>query len=132
MKKQFLIFLLILIVPVVFAGAFIVNISAESDGENIVVKWTTSQEIDLNHFVVERRSVNSSFGPISENISAKGSNSNYEFVDQNAYKTTDAVYIYRLKIVSKNGDIEHSGEISVSHSVSSVRRTWGSIKALFR
>lgn len=115
-----------------FAGAVIIDITATSNGENIVVKWNTAEESNMKHFLIERKSVSAVFGTISDVIDAQGDNSSYEFIDENAYKTSDAVYIYRLKIVENSGNVTYSGEISVSHNVSSVKRTWGSIKALFR
>jgi len=42
------------------------------------------------------------------------------------------IFIYRLKIVDTNGQASYSNEVSVSHNVSGVKRTWGSIKAMFR
>jgi len=86
----------------------------------------------MSYFVVERKSVNGNFAAVSQPIAAKGNNSSYEFIDENAFKSTDFLFVYQLKIVDKDNKISHSGTVSVSHSVSSVRRTWGSIKALFR
>jgi len=134
MNKRKLIFSLIfiLIVSTIWAGAHIINISAESNDNNIVIQWTTSEETNLDHFIVERKSFNDEFAVISQPIVSKGSNSSYEYIDENAFKSTDLIFVYRLKIVEKDNKISYSGEVSVSHSVSSVRRTWGSIKALFR
>ncbi len=135
MKKQIILSALIftvLLASTLFAGATIIDIVANSDGENIAIRWNTAEEINMQHFMIERKSVNSAFGSISELIEAKGDNSSYEYIDENAYKTSDVVYIYRLKIVEESGNVSYSGEISVSHNVSSVKRTWGSIKALFR
>lgn len=134
MKKKIITSGLILsfLVSTLFAGAVIIDISASSDGENIVIRWSTAEETNMKHFQIERKSVNSTFATISDDINATGHNSYYEFVDENAYKTSDAVYVYRLKITESTGNITHSGEVSVSHKVSSVKRTWGSIKALFR
>jgi len=135
MKKRFSKILTLIIASfasTLFAGAIIINLSAESNGENITLKWQTTQESNLSYFVVERKSVSGSFGVVSESILSKGNNSSYEFVDENAFKTSDAVFIYRLKIIDSDNQITYSGELSVTHSVSSVKRTWGSIKALFR
>jgi len=115
-----------------WAGAHLISLTAESDDSNIIIQWTTSEETNLSNFVVERKAVSGEFAPISEPILAKGSNSSYEFVDENAFKSNDLLFVYQLKIIDKDNKISHSGTVSVSHSVSSVRRTWGSIKALFR
>ncbi|MGD8777761.1 MAG: hypothetical protein PVH88_02240 [Ignavibacteria bacterium] len=115
----------------VFGGAEFNSYEVESSNGNIVVKWSTGEETNLSHFVVTRRTPNSDFGEIAI-ISSKGSNSSYEYVDENAYKTSDAVYVYQVLIVDNDGKITKSKELTIAHIVSSVKRTWGSIKALFR
>ncbi len=115
----------------VFAGAFIQFFNAKSEGDNIRLEWRTAEESNLKMFAVERKSYNNGFVEIGF-VSPKGSNSSYVFVDQNVYKTTDLIFTYRLKIVDNNNQFSYSNEISVSHSVSGVKRTWGSIKAMFR
>jgi len=132
-KKKFIFFsIFILIATTIWAGAHLISFTAESYDSNIKISWTTSQETNLNNFVVERKTFGSNFAVISQPIAAKGDNSSYEFVDENAFKSADLLFVYRLKIIEKNNSTSYSGEVSVSHSVSSVRRTWGSIKALFR
>jgi len=64
-------------------------------------------------------------------VAPKGNNSFYEFVDQTAFKTTASVYQYRIRIVAQDGTT-YSKVMVVSHNVSSVKRTWGSLKAMFR
>lgn len=64
-------------------------------------------------------------------VQPKGPNSSYQFVDKSAYKTSDAFYRYRVAIVDNSGYTSYSQEIAVS-SLSGVKRTWGSIKAMFR
>lgn len=121
-----------LIVATVYAGAYIQYFQGRSESDNIKLEWQTGDESNLQKFVIERKTPQSSFAEI-ENVSPKGSNSYYSFIDQNTYKTNDMVYIYRLKIVDFNNQVSYSAEVTVSHSVSSVaKRTWGSIKAMFR
>ncbi|MFN3695389.1 MAG: hypothetical protein ACK4UV_10305, partial [Ignavibacterium sp.] len=115
-----------------FASAFIQSITARSDGENIIVEWKTGEESSsLSKFVVERKTPNNGFIEIGT-VSPKGSNSFYTFVDNNIFKGNDYIFTYRLKIVDNNSQITYSTEVSVSHSISGVKRTWGSIKAMFR
>jgi hypothetical protein len=42
------------------------------------------------------------------------------------------IYYYRLKLVDGNGNYVYSNTITVTHIISGVRSTWGSIKAIFR
>ncbi|MEW6506878.1 MAG: hypothetical protein AB1432_03925 [Bacteroidota bacterium] len=129
MKSKVLILFLISI-TVVYSGVELIRFTAKSLNGNVVLNWQTATETNLKHFVVERRSADGNFFEIA--IVEPRSDKNYQYVDQSAFKTLDAVYSYRLKIVDNDGSISYSGIQSVYHNVSSVKRTWGSIKALFR
>lgn len=121
-----------LIIATVYAGAYIEYFHARSESDNVRLEWQTSEETNLQKFVIERKTPQSSFTEIAS-VSPKGNNSNYVFTDQNAYKTNDMVFVYRLKIVDNNDQVTYSADVTVSHSISSVaKRTWGSIKAMFR
>ena len=63
---------------------------------------------------------------------AKGSNQPYDFVDESAFRTYATYYKYRITALYANGARSDPFETGVPHTVSSVRRTWGSIKAMFR
>ncbi len=115
----------------IFANALLSFFQAHSDGNDIIVEWQTTQENNLKEFVIQRKTTNSDFIDLDK-VKAKGSNSYYSYRDESAYKTTGTLYIYRLKIVDNDNTVSYSAEVSVSHNVSSVKRTWGSIKALFR
>lgn len=131
MKKLILLISIVFIITTAFAGAFLDFFSARSEGENVKIEWKTGEEKDLKEFVIERRSVNGYFTTLSV-IEPKGSNSYYTYRDENAYKSNNFVFIYRIKLVDLDNSFSYSKEISVSHSVSGVKRTWGSIKAMFR
>lgn len=124
-------FIFLLFISVVYAGAYIDYFHARSEGEDVRLEWKTGEESNLSKFVVERKTPQSSFVEIGS-IDPKGSNSYYTYIDKNAYKANDLLFSYRLKIVENNNNVSYSSEVSVSHNVSGVRRTWGSIKAMFR
>lgn len=121
----------LLLIATVYGGAFIQYFQGKSESDNIKLEWQTGEENNLQKFVIERKTPQSSFAEVGT-ITPKGSNSYYSYIDQNAYKTNDLIFIYRLKIVDNNGQITYSNETTVSHSISGVKRTWGSIKAMFR
>ncbi|GAB4300128.1 MAG: hypothetical protein Kow0098_27200 [Ignavibacteriaceae bacterium] len=132
MKNQlFGILLSFLIVSAVFAGAYLEYFYAHSEGESIKLEWKTGEETNLSHFVIERRTPDAGFIEIDQ-LPAQGSNSYYSYIDDSAYRVNDLVFIYRLKIVDNDNQISYSAEVTVSHSISGVKRTWGSIKAMFR
>lgn len=113
------------------AGAFLDFFHARSESENVKLEWKTGEELNLQHFIVERKNPQSSYTSLAT-IQPLGSNKLYTYIDENAYKATDLIFIYRLKIVDTNGQSTYSSEVSVSHNISGVKRTWGSIKAMFR
>lgn len=111
------------------------SIQAFSDGVNITIRWTTENEANVIVFEILRStSYNGGFVPIAT-VDPKGS-SLYEFVDKSAFRRTTTVYYYRIKVRLTNGEnyfpALNESPVSVNHNVSGVRRTWGSIKAMFR
>ncbi|MEW5799072.1 MAG: hypothetical protein AB1728_08685 [Bacteroidota bacterium] len=108
------------------------TMQARSDGSNVIVQWGSSDESNVKEFEVERRSGAGTEFQWIATVPKKGSNSFYEYIDKSAFKTTGTIYQYKIKIVMNNGNSEYSSIITVSHNVSSVKRTWGSLKAMFR
>jgi hypothetical protein len=106
------------------------SLSAYSNGTNIVVRWASDDETGVTGYTIERKAGGSStFVRLTDPaLAPKGSGSAYEFVDNTAFRTLDNFYQYRITALGVNAVYY----VSVNHSVSSVRRTWGSIKAMFR
>ncbi len=131
MKIKSIIILFLIVASVsLYAGADILKLTARSQNGNVVVFWQSSTETNLKHYVVERKTVNGSFVEVGTVLPK--TDKNYEFTDQTAFKGAETLYVYRLKIVDNDGSVSYSWEVAVPHNVSSVKRTWGSIKALFR
>jgi hypothetical protein len=107
--------------------------SAWSDGSNITIRWLSEDETGVSKYVLERRAgANGTFIQLVE-IQPRGNNETYQFVDETAFRLTESIYQYRLKVVFGNSAAPiYYGPITVSHRTSDVRRTWGSIKAMFR
>ncbi len=108
------------------------SLQANSDGVNVTLRWITDDEATVAHFEVERRSgTDGAFMSIAT-VDPKGS-SLYEYIDNSAFRKIVTLYQYRVKIVYTNGtNPTYTGILTVSHTVSGVRRTWGSIKSMFR
>lgn len=124
----------ILIVSIsVFAGGIKDgSLSASSDGANITIRWMSEDESGVSRFVLERKAgINGAFMPLVE-LTPKGNNASYQYVDDSAFRATESIYKYQVKVVYSNGNTSIYGPITVSHRTSDVRRTWGSIKAMFR
>lgn len=130
MKARLIISVFLLSAVITFAGADLAKLTARSQNGNVLISWQSVTESNVRYYVVERKTVNGGF---VELVTVYPKNDKvYEYLDQSAYKTTGTLYIYRLKIVDNDGSVSYSWEVSVPHNVSSVKRTWGSIKALFR
>ena len=113
-----------------YADAVITEFSAEPSRDKITLKWKTAEEENINLFFVERSTNNKDFSKIGE-VVARGSNSEYEYVDDNL-SDVKTIYYYRLRIRSNEGRFQISESISVIPNISSFIKTWGSIKALFQ
>ena len=113
------------------------SLSAESQSNGVSIRWTSDNETGVAAYKIERSVSDGSSGFIIvvERFAAKGSGQAYIFVDETAFRTTDSFYRYRITPVDAYGNQvgpEQYYTSVISSKVSSVRRTWGSIKAMFR
>ena len=126
-------FLLVMSSIVALAGAIIRDgsLEARSDGNDVTIQWGTTEESSVQEFAIERQASSETGFVEIGSVAPLGSNSYYSFTDKTAFKTTTSVYQYRIRIVAADGT-KYSKVMVVSHNVSSVKRTWGSLKAMFR
>jgi len=108
--------------------------TAQSNGSNVVVRWTTQDETGVEGFQVLRRNgFTGEFSIISGSVVApKGNNSTYEFTDSDVFKTSSGLFQYKVRILNGQSPSPETEIVSVSHVSSAAKRTWGSIKAMFR
>lgn len=108
------------------------TLQAYSDGSVITIRFNTENEKNVEKFYIERRQgTDGTFIRIAA-LNPKGP-SLYEYIDNSAFKSTANIYQYQIRVTFSNGNTDELiGPITVSHSVNSVKRTWGSIKAMFR
>jgi hypothetical protein len=128
------VFLAVLIVGTVSAIIIKDRPTAQSNGSNVVVRWTTVDETGVEGFQVLRRNgFTGDFATITGSIiSPKGNNSTYEFTDSDVFKTSSGLFQYKVRILNGQNPAPETEIVSVSHVSSAARRTWGSIKAMFR
>lgn len=112
------------------ADAEILEFQAEPSSNKITLNWRTGVEKNITSFYIERSSNNNDFMKVGE-VDPTGTNSRYEFVDESISRVR-SIYYYRLRVVNNNGSSQFSESLPVIPNVSSIKRTWGSIKALFR
>jgi hypothetical protein len=108
------------------------SLSGASNGSGIFLRWMSEDEAGVARIEVQRAAgVNGLFFTIHE-MAPKGGNQAYDYFDDSAFRVTGSVYRYQIKAVFRDGSAVQCAPITVRHDVSSVRRTWGSIKAMFR
>ncbi len=132
LMKNFLVLFLLITTSALSGSIREGTMQARSDGSNVTIQWGSTDESTVKEFVIERRSGTAGEFISIAVIAKQGSNSFYEYVDKSAFKSTGSVYQYRIKIISSSGGVELSNVITISHNVSGVKRTWGSLKAMFR
>lgn len=96
-----------------------------------VLTWESKVEQDAKHYEVHRRSQSAPGFESIGTIAVKGAGSSYEFVDTKLYKMDETVE-YQLYAVSMQGQHLEFPVKHISYSPTAVRRTWGSIKAMFQ
>jgi hypothetical protein len=119
---------------IVFAAVSLQYFTAKNNSEGILVEWKTVDESGTVKFDIER-SVNTPDNFLSLNTkNATGNNSYYSYQDNSveARNSSATIYYYRLKCLDASGGYTYTNHITVSHTVSGIRSTWGSIKAIFR
>ncbi len=134
MKRSTVAILLTVIVSVAFGSVIIKDksLTAGTRGSDIFVRWDTEDEASVQRFAVVRRTgTEGEFMEISS-LSPKGDYSSYEFVDRSVFRTTGGIFQYRIRVYTGTSMFAESEIVTVSHVSSTARRTWGSIKAMFR
>ncbi|NLO20198.1 MAG: hypothetical protein GX121_10075 [Ignavibacteria bacterium] len=138
-KKVILLFAIALVTTALLASNEVLEyFNANSDGKVITVQWKALDESFVSKYELERSQNNGTYKKIH---TQEPSNSSYSFVDDEAYLKTASDesteiaktnYSYRIKIIKKDNSHVYSTTQSVSHSINSIRRTWGMIKEMFR
>ncbi|MFP4528396.1 MAG: hypothetical protein ACLFQX_07595 [Candidatus Kapaibacterium sp.] len=142
MKIKFLIvFFLAAAATLIAAQTVVESLTAKSEGDSIVVEWRSASESGITSFEIERAGKDNLFQHV-DNVSPRGDGSHYRFVDDEVYFKDKAgprdkiqqktQYSYRLKVVFADNTYAYSDVVYVAHQVSSIRRTWGMIKEMFR
>jgi hypothetical protein len=106
---------------------------AYSNGSDIVVRWSTIEESGVQRFDILRRAgTTGDFLVVSTVNQLKGNNSTYEYVDKSVFKNTSGIYQYKIRVINGQDPPPETDLVTVSHVSSAAKRTWGSIKAMFR
>ena len=124
--------LIVLAAGLVYAATELQYFTGKNESDSVLLEWKTGTEDNLNHFEIERSASAPNNYVNLGSVTAIGNNSYYYFRDNSSLQSSGQIYYYRLKLVDNNGNYVYSQTITVTHIISSVRDTWGSIKAIFR
>ncbi|MFQ3597757.1 MAG: hypothetical protein SNJ55_07760 [Chloroherpetonaceae bacterium] len=141
-RKKAILVLLLVVIPVLLLAASIVSgFVAIPDSDRVYVRWTSQNETGLIRYELYRQQDQTA--PILlTTLFPQGNHRNYEFVDLSVsgrnvggsneppQPLTLQRLTYTLKLVTASGTTEL--QTQVAFQTSTTRRTWGSIKALFR
>lgn len=126
-------FLAMVAVGTLLANVIIGNLSASSVGSDIEVSWKSVDESGVQRYEVLRRAgVTGDFLVIGVVEQLKGNNAAYVFTDNNVFKTTGNYFQYKIRIINGQNPSPETEIVGVSHLSSAAKKTWGSIKAMFR
>lgn len=93
----------------------LVSFDAVALDKSVLLNWKTTEEINHNHFEVERSIDGNTFSKtaIILDAMANGSAKNYELKDDVSLLQSKEILYYRLKQVSKDGSFTYSNILSV-------------------
>ncbi len=106
----------------------------DNQGQDFVITWKSAIEEDVRVFELTHRTALSSgeqfvtvFAP-----EAHGTSKLYSFRDDQVYKSGSEKVDYQLWAVYTSGVRELVALKSVNYTSTAIRRTWGSLKAMFQ
>ncbi|MCH8557453.1 MAG: hypothetical protein LAT84_06525 [Balneolia bacterium] len=103
----------------------------------IKLTWVAQDEVNLQHYEIRRKMVRDqefyTIATVAPQPPSATPNS-YEYTDRNVFRNNEnsEPVTYELNAVFTNGDRSFVGQAEVNYTSTAVRRTWGSIKAMFQ
>lgn len=101
----------------------------QADGADIMISWEIQDESKVAEYRIFRRFEDESTQTHVVTL-PNNKQSYYTYLDNNIFKQTPKVLYYELQVVV-NGQI-HKFSQGLAHNPTSIQRTWGSIKSMFR
>ncbi|MEX2117777.1 MAG: hypothetical protein WEB37_12910 [Bacteroidota bacterium] len=138
MRHRTFILILFIVFPSILSAEVFKGTPTRVQGSNMTIRWETSDETPASAFVVVRREFRSGgMGPWEEvgRLVASRASSVYTMEDAGVFKSADRILEYEVRAVNTEGRVVESVRLTTILSTSltsAARRTWGSIKAMFR
>jgi hypothetical protein len=112
------------------------SFKVDNENNDLIISWQADREEGLQGYDIQRKTAFSSgFRSVLEGqglISAHGTGKPYRYRDSQIYKTGSEQVEYTLEAVYQDGVRERLQTRSVNYTPTAIRRTWGSIKAMFQ
>ena len=105
----------------------------EQRDARVIVTWRTAAEVGVQGYEVLRRSA-STGGEYMRlgDVAVHGTNRPYEFVDDGLYQNAVVQADYQVVAVLLGGVRQVLFAAQVNYTTTGLRRTWGSLKAMFQ
>ncbi len=135
MKRFPLLILLVLLLAGagLWAGSVrLVYFKAERQGNNFLISWKAEIEQDVRSYELFRKTSYAAEFSSIQVLNAHGVGKEYQFKDDQVYKTASEQVDYRLEAIFTNGLRQQVAERKINYTPTAIRRTWGSIKAMFQ
>jgi hypothetical protein len=118
-------------------------IRAKSLGEDVMLEWSMKEESNIDYFMIQKKiedGSKDSYIYISSRIDSEGNNSFYQYTDEDSFYSkqqkdkfqSESIKSYRIEATTNSGEKIYSDDTYVTQNVSSVRKTWGMLKEMFR
>lgn len=127
--------LLIAVAGVLFAGSVRAQnltlnyFHASPDGSDVIVAWEVPTESGITDFRLSRKMNDETQYAILSNVGPTGALT-YTYQDYTVFKDEAKTISYKLQVYQNGAVFTYYTDIT--HNPTSVQRTWGSIKAMFR
>lgn len=116
----------------VISGVRLSSFSVQPRGEDFEIAWQTDLEDGVTGFELHRRTstTNNEFVLVGM-LDSHGIGRAYTMLDDQIFKSSSEMIDYRLQAVLVDGSRQVLRIESVNYTPTAIRRTWGSIKAMF-
>ncbi len=134
--KRYLQFIFIVLTLTAFSSQGTVRMSffkVSEDVGDLVISWQTEEEQDVREYELQRmtRFTNGQFVKV-ESLSPHGPDKSYIYRDEQIFKSSSEQVDYRLEVIYTDGVRQQLAREQVNYTSTAIRRTWGSIKAMFQ
>ena len=98
----------------------------------VTLTWQAETEQDVAAYEIQRKTPTSTGHILLHTLPAHGPGKTYTYTDADLYKEVSALADYQLVAVYRDGSRQSIFNVQVNYTTTGLRRTWGSLKAMFQ